>query len=245
MISVAVPLTIHAGGQTCVWMDAGLLAYRLCDRGFDCEHCPLDAAMSGACQNVDPFARRLPAATCPTTTFPDDRRYARGHTWARLTDEREGRVRVGVDGFAAPIIRRPLDLHPGVGSPERRTGELLASLEIEEGQVPISMPLGGTVAAWNPALGEEPSLVTCDPYGAGWLAELVGVSNEALAGLLSPEAARRQGQFDARRYRRRLAYELLSDAEESELPAWSASGTELSRLLGSTRFLAMVREFVH
>ena len=33
--------------ETCVWMDAGVLAYKLCDRGFDCSHCPLDAALRG------------------------------------------------------------------------------------------------------------------------------------------------------------------------------------------------------
>ena len=32
----------------CIWMGAGLLRYRLCDREYDCEHCPLDAALRGA-----------------------------------------------------------------------------------------------------------------------------------------------------------------------------------------------------
>lgn len=245
MICVAVPLTIHTGGRTCVWMDAGLLAYRLCDRGFDCEHCPLDAAMSGACQRIDPVARRLPAGTCPATTFPDDRRYARGHTWVKPIDDREGRVRIGLDGFAAPIIRRPVNLHPGVGAAARRAGDLLGSIEIEEGQVPIGAPVGGRVVSWNPALTDEPVLAACDPYRAGWLAEMIGVPRGAWLRLLDPQAARRQGQFDARRYRRRLAYELLSDAEEGDRPAWSESGTELSRLLGPARYLAIVREFVH
>lgn len=245
MISVAVPLTIHAAGQTCVWMDAGLLAYRLCDRGFDCEHCPLDAAMSGAWRAVDRLEHRLPPSTCPTTTFPDDRRYAPGHTWARLMDERQGRVRIGIDGFAAPIIREPLNLHAGIGPDERRADELLGSIEIEEGQVPILSPLSGRLELWNPRLDTDPGLLARDPYGSGWLAELVGVSSAELGLLLDPDAARKQGQFDARRYRRRLAYELLSDAEDTDLPAWSESGTELSRLLGSTRLLAIVREFVH
>jgi hypothetical protein len=29
----------------CVWMDAGVVNYKLCDRGFDCERCPLDQAL--------------------------------------------------------------------------------------------------------------------------------------------------------------------------------------------------------
>ena len=29
----------------CVWMDAGVVNYKLCDRGYDCERCPLDQGL--------------------------------------------------------------------------------------------------------------------------------------------------------------------------------------------------------
>jgi len=29
----------------CVWMDAGVVNYKLCDRAFDCDRCPLDLAL--------------------------------------------------------------------------------------------------------------------------------------------------------------------------------------------------------
>ena len=29
----------------CVWMLAGVVSYRLCNRAFDCDHCPLDRAL--------------------------------------------------------------------------------------------------------------------------------------------------------------------------------------------------------
>jgi len=31
----------------CVWMRAGVIRFWLCDRDFDCENCPLDAALRG------------------------------------------------------------------------------------------------------------------------------------------------------------------------------------------------------
>lgn len=34
-------------GPSCVWMRAGLIRFWLCDRDFDCENCPLDAALRG------------------------------------------------------------------------------------------------------------------------------------------------------------------------------------------------------
>lgn len=36
------------GGMPCIWMSAGLVAYKLCDRGFECDGCPFDRAMRGA-----------------------------------------------------------------------------------------------------------------------------------------------------------------------------------------------------
>jgi len=43
---MVVNVTMRAA-PTCVWMDAGVLTYRLCDRDFDCAHCPLNAALRG------------------------------------------------------------------------------------------------------------------------------------------------------------------------------------------------------
>lgn len=33
--------------QQCVWMQAGVVGYKLCDREFDCDRCPFDAALHG------------------------------------------------------------------------------------------------------------------------------------------------------------------------------------------------------
>ena len=37
--------TPHPPSIRCVWMDAGVVNYKLCDRGYDCERCPLDQAL--------------------------------------------------------------------------------------------------------------------------------------------------------------------------------------------------------
>ena len=33
---------LPADAKPCVWMTAGVVAYKICDRSFDCENCPLD-----------------------------------------------------------------------------------------------------------------------------------------------------------------------------------------------------------
>ena len=44
------------GALPCVWMSAGVINYRLCDREYECESCPLDTAIRGR----GPRRRRAP-----------------------------------------------------------------------------------------------------------------------------------------------------------------------------------------
>ena len=37
--------TMNPGLIPCVWMQAGVVDYKLCDRDYDCEHCPFDEAL--------------------------------------------------------------------------------------------------------------------------------------------------------------------------------------------------------
>ena len=77
--------------QACVWMRAGLVAWKLCDRGFACETCPLEAALR-------------PGMPASRPDHPADRRYAPCHTWVL---PRGDQVRVGLDHFAATLLCRP------------------------------------------------------------------------------------------------------------------------------------------
>jgi glycine cleavage system H lipoate-binding protein len=45
--------------QRCVWMDAGVIQFKLCDRDFDCLSCPFDQAMSASATQL--LAQRQPA----------------------------------------------------------------------------------------------------------------------------------------------------------------------------------------
>ena len=59
--------------QACVWMRAGVIRFWLCDRSFDCENCPLDAALRGSRAHGPrrtPSPPRDPSATPPTGDPP-------------------------------------------------------------------------------------------------------------------------------------------------------------------------------
>jgi hypothetical protein len=78
---------LPAGSLPCVWMAAGLLAYKLCDRGFDCESCPLDCALRRSGEG------RLPEP-CRERSRPPGEAVSRGGSppAGRCRSRRRGRI---------------------------------------------------------------------------------------------------------------------------------------------------------
>jgi len=241
MVTAAARLTLHASEQTCVWMDAGVLAYRLCDRGFDCEHCPLDAALRGVAREGETAPADSPP---PVAVFPDDRLYTTGHIWVRTLDRSGRRVRVGIDGFAAPMLGLPGEVRLSVDAGSVARGEALCTLVLEGETLEVSSPVAARRIVPNEGVRDQPWRLVAAPYGGGWLAELELHPGEALAGLFDADAAHRHAQFDARRFRRLIAYELLADADTPVLPGPPEGGTDLRRLLGTRRYTVIIRQLM-
>lgn len=228
--------------QTCVWMNAGLLAYKLCDRNFDCEHCPLDAALRG-----DAGASRHDAPTHLSVTYPDDRLYTKGHTWLRSAGGSEDPMRFGIDAFAALFVgtTRHLRWRP-VPNPIG-AGQTICVLELGDGDMPLGMPVPGSVVRWNEAVRERPESLVEDPYGEGWIVELHAHSRDELDALLRSEDVRRQTRLDVRRFRRHVGFELLlrGDGADASTTLDNDTVTDLRGMLGGSTFLALARDLIH
>ncbi len=168
----------------CVWMGAGMVAYKLCDRGLDCDRCPFDAALRGLPVGVPPAAPEPEPAPAPDELpFPDDRRYHVGHTWARPLGS--GAVRVGLDAVAARLLggARSIVLPPP-GSPV--SGGRAGCWVIDDaGPLALRMPVTGFVGRVNDDLRNSPGLAVREPYGEGWLLEIEGAAATAGLDLLS------------------------------------------------------------
>jgi glycine cleavage system H lipoate-binding protein len=234
---------VAVGAQPCVWMCAGLVSYRLCSRDFDCEHCPLDAALRGELPPV-PQGRALLYRPDHGNGLPTDRRYSSGHTWAQRTAEESRIWRVGIDAFAATLIGcvrgiscEPFE-HLAVDAP-------LCTIDMGVGALTIGAPFSGHVMHHNEALAALPDLLITSPFTDGWIAELMvdDASNDAL---LEPDAARRQLTLDLRRFRRNIAFRLLAATATGER---SAGGLEefsdLRNVIAGDHYVDCIRDFVH
>ena len=227
--------------EPCVWMSAGQVAYKLCDRGFRCEECPLDACLRGQGTPAGgaESARALPLADAD---FPDDRRYGEGHTWAGVTDD--NRVRIGLDAFAARLLRHLSGIVlPAAGG---RVEEGHAGCWVTDQAVTLSLksPVSGTVVRQNPRLRGSPALAAESPYDEGWLLEIACEDAEAaVGGLLSSAEIRERAHAGFERLRD-LSLGALGEREGATVGPTLADGGEpaqdLRRMLGSATYYGIV-----
>lgn len=226
--------------QPCVWMCAGVIRYRLCERGYDCDNCPLDAALRGT---LAPAAQRAPSLE-PSTgvhSFPDDRLYAPGHLWVMAHALEDTRVwRLGLDAFAAAIVGCTLRVSGPVVSTTLLRGDPMCAIDLGMGTLTLRAPLAGSVARSNETLRLDPRRAVTDPYGEGWLVEIAGLDAGAILKFDAAARAAAGAAEDLRRFRRTLALRLLSETSAAPDPL-----ADLRQILGGPRYLELVAQFVH
>lgn len=196
--------------RTCVWVDAGVLNFKLCNRGFACESCPLDAAIRGDPRPVPVQSGAGPGSAEVAWAFPPDRLYSAAHVWVQVV--RAGRVRTGLDACAARLLPPIEGVRPLARGVEVCPGEAICMLDVDGGALFVPSPVAGTVCDWNAQLASTPAQLSLDPYASGWIAEIALAGNAELDGLSRADAAREQARLDARRFGRQAAFGLLAPA---------------------------------
>ena len=127
--------------------------------------------------------------------YPDDLKYTAEHEWVRVPGESERSVRVGITHFAQDALGDIVYVSlPEVGD-NVETGSPCGELESTKSVSDIFAPVSGEVVARNDSLDATPELVNNDPYGGGWLFELVPGDSAALDGLM--DATTYRGSLDS------------------------------------------------
>jgi glycine cleavage system H protein len=123
--------------------------------------------------------------------FPDDLKYTPEHEWVRSPGQAKGSVRVGITDFAQDALGDIVYVSlPQVGD-EVDGGSTVGELESTKSVSDVYAPIDGEIVAVNESLEATPELVNSDPYGGGWLYELVPTDVAAVEGLM--DAAAYQG----------------------------------------------------
>jgi glycine cleavage system H lipoate-binding protein len=226
----------------CVWMTAGVVAYKLCDHDFDCENCPLDIGLRGGDRPCDDI---LSVPVIEDLRFPDDRLYHPSHTWAQPVGE--DRVRCGIDAFAASLLRNSTKLILPAPRAELRQGLVGFWISGSDRPMPILSPVSGRVDRGNPAARERPSRVVESAYDLGWLVEVT----------CTDWARQSKALIDASRMEQRTSRQVASlrrrvsrfvDAHADAVGPTMADGGErigqIEALLGTARYRKIVISFL-
>lgn len=126
--------------------------------------------------------------------YPDDLKYTVEHEWVRTPGEQPASVRVGITDYAQDALGDIVYVSlPEVGA-TLTAGSPCGELESTKSVSDVYAPVAGEVVARNEALDATPELVNSDPYGAGWLFEVVPADAGEVDQLL--DAAAYQAQLD-------------------------------------------------
>lgn len=157
----------------CVWMLAGVVDYKLCDREYDCDRCPFDQAFrDNAHAHTTRSDQRLMTSEGPGLTDLQGYEvaptlfYHPAHVWARI--EEQGIVRVGLDDFGQKLAGRVYSATLPVEGTTVSRGAPCWGVTHHAGETALASPVSGTIQLVNSKLAQHPSLINRDPYGEGW-----------------------------------------------------------------------------
>ena len=118
---------------------------------------------------------------------PEELRYSSDHEWARIDGDR---VRVGITDFAQDALGDVVFVDLPAEGATVEAGGLLGEVESTKSVSEIYAPVAGEVTAVNGSLADAPETLNADPYGEGWICEIVLSDASAVDGLLDAEGYR-------------------------------------------------------
>lgn len=102
---------------------------------------------------------------------PPDLRYSIDHEWVRVVGE--GRVRIGITDYAQDALGVVVFVEtPEVGA-RVEYGSMFGEVESTKSVSELFAPVTGEVVAVNEELEAAPEKVNEDPYGEGWICEIL------------------------------------------------------------------------
>jgi glycine cleavage system H protein len=112
----------------------------------------------------------------------DSLRYAKSHEWAKLDG---GVVTVGITRYAVDQLTDVTHLQlPKVGS-VLTAGKPFGEIESVKAVFDLYAPVSGTVLEVNTQLAADPSSITVDSYGLGWMLKVQPAEGATLDHLMT------------------------------------------------------------
>ena len=117
--------------------------------------------------------------------LPGDLLYTKDHEWLRR--EEDGSVTIGITDHAQSALGDLVYVElPEVDQDVDEGGEM-AVVESVKAASDVYAPIGGSIAAINEKLAEDPEKINSDPYGDGWIVRMQPSEAIDEGALMSPD----------------------------------------------------------
>lgn len=113
---------------------------------------------------------------------PDDIKYHREHTWARIEGKK---ATIGITDYAQQQLGDIVYVELPEVETEIDADSELSEIESTKATSPLVSPVSGTVVEVNEDLVDTPEIINEDPYGNGWLVVLDMTDPSELRDLMS------------------------------------------------------------
>ncbi|MGD1046894.1 MAG: hypothetical protein ABR936_16435, partial [Bacteroidota bacterium] len=188
---------IPEGELRCVWMDAGVAGFKLCDQEFRCETCAFNinvtqqnrekatphaqqetqSSTDSRAMTADAFfnnilKRRLDHLR--TVNIPQDRMYNRGQFW--IQQNATGNYRVGINHVLANFFQPILSIVISKAPANIHRHDPFCWIILPGGAITLRSPIDATITRFNPALQHIPDLLNAAPFHDGWIMEITAKS---------------------------------------------------------------------
>lgn len=178
---------VPQNSNKCVWVEAGIVSYKICDRNFECETCPLELGLRGEKNGslkhsnnegqrfVDHTTKEGSTCTKPDSSYErllkfklDEHRYVNpGHSWIKLLSQNQ--VKIGIDDIVATAFGAIDEvIMPLPGGKVKRGASCGQVIQFEH-IFSIVSPVSGEVLEINEELIKFPNQLTIDPLNKGWM----------------------------------------------------------------------------
>lgn len=180
---------IPSNDQKCFWMELGIVSYKICDRNFECDKCPLDYGLRGTREEYlineaterkqqledfnDKEKRSSPQENDASWKMLlklklDQNYYVHpGHTW--IKEITPALVKIGVDDMIATTLGTVDEIVMPIPGEKIMRGASCGQIIQFEHIFSIVSPLSGRVTSVNNELANFPDKLVLDPLNQGWM----------------------------------------------------------------------------
>jgi len=98
---------------------------------------------------------------------PEDLRYHKEHTWARISGNK---ATIGITDYAQNALGDIVYIDMPEADSTAEAGTEISEIESTKATSSVISPVSGTVVEVNEELSETPEIINEDPYNKGWIA---------------------------------------------------------------------------